>query len=140
MARCMADPRAGLRAPPTSGSRWVRRAGALSDMPSEIERRRIEDDVAERHGTGTNYFQGRGGLEHPADVKAELSGDRVQVRWTTGMSGADPIRSYRVYAGDRLVASLPFRPQLTTAPLSVSVPSSEIGGAAVRVEASVALP
>lgn len=113
---------------------------ALSDPASAVERRRIEDEAAQRHGPDTNYFQSRYGLVEPSGVKVEASGDRVWIRWNTALAGSEPIRSYRIWAGDKLLLALPFRPQITTAPLSVSLPAAEIGDGAVRVEASVEPP
>ena len=45
---------------------------ALKDMPSAIERRRIEKDSEDRHGAATNYFQEKTGrLVQPTDVRRE---------------------------------------------------------------------
>lgn len=116
-------------------------AAAQMDMASPVERERIEAAVAGRHGTGTNYFQERQrGLVQPTQVKADRDGDRVVVRWNTALAGAEPVRSYNIYAGEWLLASLPYRPQLTTAPLSISLPAEWVGDSDVRVEASTALP
>jgi hypothetical protein len=111
------------------------------DVPSEAERRRIESAVAERHGTRTNYFQeGSRGLVHPPPPQVEQDGDRVWIRWTTGLAGNEPIRSYKIYSGQDQRAWIPFRPQTTTAPLSLPLPSYMVGDDPVRVEASTELP
>jgi len=110
-------------------------SAALMDMPAAAERRRIEEEVAQRYGSRTNYFQRAGTLVQPQEVRTEQSGDRVFIRWNSALAGADPLRSYRIYAGDRLLLTLPFRPQTTLAPLSVSLPASEIDGQ-IRVEAA----
>lgn len=114
---------------------------AVMDPASESERRRIEDAVAERHGTTTNYFQDPSrGLVHPPEPKIERDGERVFVRWTTGFAADEPIRSYKIYSGDQLLAWVPFRPQATTAPLSLPLPGSMAGDGPVRVEASTEWP
>jgi len=112
---------------------------ALGDVASPAEKRRIEDDVAAAHGTNTNYFAERRGLTQPARVEVEGDGERLVIRWSTALAGADPVRSYKLYAGDRLLASIPFRPQPTLAPLVAWVPASEVGSEGVRVEASTGL-
>lgn len=116
-------------------------AASQLDSTSDAERARIENAVEERHGANTNYFQERqNGMVQPPAPAVERSGDGAVVKWTTALAGADPIRSYNIYAGDWLVASLPYRPQLTTAPLSLALPGDVVGDAPVRVEASTALP
>jgi aryl-alcohol dehydrogenase-like predicted oxidoreductase len=116
-------------------------AAALKDMPSAQERSRIERDSATRHGAATNYFQEKTNvLVQPAGVKAKKDGDRVVVEWNTALAGPDPIRTYDILAGKRLLLSLPFRPQLTEAPLSASVPASAVGEETVTVVASTEPP
>ena len=107
---------------------------AFKDMPSEIERARIEKDSAARHGAATNYFQEKTNtLVQPASVDARRDGEHVIVKWTTALAGREPLRSYEVRAGDKVLLSLPFRPQLYEAPLSVSLPASAIGSSTVSV-------
>ncbi len=114
---------------------------ALSDWASPSERRRIETEVVDRHGADTNtHFQERRGLLQPSEVRLERDGDRVTVRWNSALAAGEPIRSYNLYVGDRQVASLPYRPQTTLAPLSALLPASEITSDTVRVEASESLP
>lgn len=108
---------------------------------STAELRRIEDDVAARHGVETNYFQEKArGLVQPSDARLERDADRVIIRWSTALAGAEPIRSYRIYAGERLVTAIPFRPQTGLAPLSTTLPASEITAEPVRVVASESSP
>lgn len=116
-------------------------SAALKDMPSEAERRRIEKEAEARHGAATNYFQEKAhGLVQPSEVGVKRDGERVVIEWNTALAGAEPIRSYEIRAGNRLLLSLPFRPQLTEAPLSVSLPASTIGADPVTVAASEAPP
>jgi aryl-alcohol dehydrogenase-like predicted oxidoreductase len=116
-------------------------AASQLDSTSAAERARIESAVAERHGGNTNYFQDRqNGMVQPPSPKVERAGESVVVKWTTALAGADAIRSYNIYDGDALVASVPFRPQLTTAPLALPLAPEALGDAPVRVEASTALP
>ncbi len=110
---------------------------ALKDMPSEIERARIEKDAEARHGAATNYFQEKTNtLVQPATVNVRRDGERAIVEWTTAIAGREPIRSYEVRAGNKVLLSLPFRPQMYEAPLSVSLPASAIGSDTVTVVAS----
>jgi aryl-alcohol dehydrogenase-like predicted oxidoreductase len=113
---------------------------ALEDTAGEAERRRIENTVAELHGRDTNYFQDRRGLTQPPEPKAVRDADRVTIQWTTAYAGPDPVRSYRIYSGDQLLVSLPFRPQTTSAPLAVSFPAEEAGEGPFRVVASAERP
>ena len=114
---------------------------ALSDMPSGIERERIEKDSEARHGAATNYFQEKANtLVQPANVNVKRDGDRAIVEWTTAMAGRDPIRSYEIRAANKPLLSLPFRPQMYETPLSVSLPSSAIGNGEVSVVASIDPP
>jgi aryl-alcohol dehydrogenase-like predicted oxidoreductase len=114
---------------------------ALRDIPSETERRRIEKDSAAGRGAATNWFQDKTNvLVQPTNVKVNRDGDRAVVEWNTALAGPEPIRSYEILAGQRLLLSLPFRPQLTESPLSVSVPAAAVGDAPVTVVASEAPP
>lgn len=116
-------------------------AASQLDPTSPAEQRRIETDVAARHGTRTNYFQeNQRGLIQPPAPRIERDAGRIVVKWNTALAGPDPIRSYRIYAGEWLAASLPFRPQLTTAPLSHTLSAEVFGDAPIRVEASTELP
>jgi len=113
---------------------------ALTDVASEAERRRIESTVADLHGTATNYFQDKRGLTQPPEPKVERDADRLTIQWTTAYAGPDPIRSYQIYSGDRLLLTVPFRPQTTLAPLAVTLPANEAGEGPFRVAASTTLP
>ena len=53
------------------------------------------------------------------------------------MAGRDPIRAYQLMAGPRVLLTIPFRPQLTEAPLSAAVPASEVRGEEIKVVATV---
>ena len=114
---------------------------ALKDMPSGIERMRIEKDAEARHGAATNYFQEKTNtLVQPASINVKRDGERAIVEWTTAFAGREPIRSYEVRAGNKVLLSVPFRPQMYETPLSVSLPVSIIGSDTVTVAASEAPP
>jgi aryl-alcohol dehydrogenase-like predicted oxidoreductase len=109
---------------------------AVKDMPSPTERLRIEQDAAGRHAADTNYFQEKTNvLVQPTGVRAVKDGDRVRVEWNTAMAGREPIREYRVMAGAKVLVAVPFRPQLTEAPLSVTIGAAEAGAAEITVVA-----
>lgn len=106
-----------------------RGVAGLTDMPSAAERLRIEKDVAERQGTDTNFFQDkRTEITQPTGMRSWKDSDRVIVEWNTALAGPDPIRSYEIRAGERVIHALPYRPQLTEAPLRACVPASDAGG------------
>ena len=77
---------------------------------------------------------------HPTEVSLERDGDRVIVKWNAAIAGAEPIRSYQIWDGDRLVATLPFQPQTTLEPLSAALPAARIASGSVRVLASETSP
>jgi aryl-alcohol dehydrogenase-like predicted oxidoreductase len=114
--------------------------GALDDVATEAQRVRIEADAAAQYGTKTNFYQDTKGFSDPPGVNITRDSDRITITWNTAYAGADPIRSYRILAGDRLVLAIPFRPQTTLAPLSVTLPASDITAEPVRVEASAQYP
>ena len=109
---------------------------AMKDLPSQIERQRIEKEALDRHGAAVNYFQEKAqGIIQPKDVKTRKIVDRLIVEWSTAFAGAEPIRAYEIRSGDKLLLSVPYRPQLTEAPLSASVSASGLGGAPITVQA-----
>ena len=111
---------------------------ALKDMPSELERARIEKETQSRHGAAANYFQEKTNtLVQPAGVNVKRDGDRVMVQWNTAFAGPQPIRAYEIRVGNRRLVSLPFRPQLTETPYSAVVPASDVGDGTVTVVATV---
>jgi len=116
---------------------------AASQMESTAasEKQRIEDAVAARHGASTNYFQDRArGVVQPPAPRIERDGDRVKIRWTTAYADAQPIRSYNIVWGEHTILSVPFRPQLTTAPHEISLPVDQFGGGPFQVVASEQYP
>ncbi len=112
-------------------------SAALSDSPSAAEQKQIEHAALTRHGAKTNYFQEKSsGIVQPTDVRTRRDGDRIIVEWNTAFAGPEPLRCYRIMAGNRPVISIPFRPQLTDAPLSAILPASDAGTDTVTVVAS----
>ena len=112
-------------------------SAAVSDMPSPAEQQQIENAAVTRHGASTNYFQDKSsGIVQPTDIRTRRDGDRIIVEWNTAFAGPEPLRCYRIMAGDRPVLTIPFRPQLTDAPLSAIVPASEAGSQGLTVIAS----
>jgi hypothetical protein len=113
----------------------------VSDMPSPEERLRIEREVAERQGKDTNFCQDRiPAIVQPSKVTTQKDGDRVVVRWDTAYASAEPIRSYEVRAGEKVLLSLPYRPQLTDEPFKATVAAAEVGSGPITVVASTAEP
>jgi hypothetical protein len=116
-------------------------AAAVSDVPSPDGRLRIEHDVAERIGKDTNFFQDKiAKLIQPSRVTTRQDGDRVEVCWDTAYASAAPIRSYEVRAGDKLLLSITYRPQLTEEPFRAMIGVAEVDNAPISVLASVAEP
>lgn len=111
---------------------------SLSDMPSETERATIERETLERHGAAANYFQEKtNALVQPDAVTVRRDDDRVIVEWNTALAGPEPIRAYEIRAGNQLLASIPFRPQLTEAPHSAVLPAAEVEDGAITVTATL---
>ncbi|MGO8756706.1 MAG: aldo/keto reductase [Terracidiphilus sp.] len=113
-------------------------AAATQDPASPAERRRIEREVAGIYGATTNYFQlAQTGLVQPSVVKVEKvdGNDQVVVRWNTAIAAAKPIASYEIRSGDRLLLSVPYRPQLTPDLLWASLPASAVGSGTLTVVA-----
>ena len=116
-------------------------AAAMMDLPDAEGRLRTERMVAERAGKDTNFFQEkRAEIIQPTQINTRKDGDRIVVEWNTAMAGPDPIRSYEVRAGQRVLASLPFRPQLTEAPLTTWVDAADAADGQITVIASTAMP
>lgn len=114
--------------------------GALEDVATPAQRTQIESDVATQYGTKTNFFQDTLGAADPTGVSVTAVSSRVTITWNTGYSGTDPILSYKIFSGNKLVLAVPFRPQLTLAPLSVTLPASDMTTDPVRVVASTQYP
>jgi aryl-alcohol dehydrogenase-like predicted oxidoreductase len=111
-------------------------AAAVSDMPSAIGRERIEKDAETRHGAATNYFQEKTNVVvQPADVRVKRDGDRVIVTWGTALAGREPLRFYELRSGDKVLLSLPFRPQISEEPFTAALPASDVVGDDVKVVA-----
>ena len=110
---------------------------AVKDMPSERERARIESDAAARHAADTNYFQEKtNALVQPTLVRAVKDGDRVRVEWNTAFAGRRPLQTYQILAGKRVLLTIPFRPQLTEDPLTITLPASDVNDEAISVVAA----
>jgi len=116
--------------------------GAVAPSASPAELLAIESQVAQIHGTSTNggFQPAYKGLQQPTGVQATRDADRVIIRWNTALAGDQPIHAYQVYAGANLVATVPFTPQTTLDPLSLTVPASAIPGDPIRVAATVNSP
>jgi aryl-alcohol dehydrogenase-like predicted oxidoreductase len=93
-------------------------AAALDRPMTEAERETLEKQAAAAFGATTNYFQAPAqGLVQPSDVKVTKADGRITVSWQAGVAGAKPIRAWQIKAGGKTLLTIPFRPQLTTAPL-----------------------
>ena len=82
----------------------------------------------------TNYFQlAQTALVQRTVVKVEKTEgrDQVTVRWNTAIAAAKPIASYEIRSGDKVLLSVPYRPQLTPELLWASVPAA-VGSVTVR--------
>jgi hypothetical protein len=116
-------------------------AAATQDLASPAERQRIEREMAQRYGATTNYFQLKAsGLIQPTEVKVDKvnGGDQVTVRWNTAIAGARLLSSYEIRSGDRLLLSVPYRPQLTPDLLWATLPASAAGSGNITVIAKEA--
>ncbi len=106
---------------------------------SRQRRKQIEEQTASLHGTQTNFFQRpSSGLLAPSNVSVERLEDKgpVKVLWNTAYAGANPIVRYEVYRREEKIASVPFQPQTSEAPFSITdeaAPASSMGGSWYRV-------
>jgi aryl-alcohol dehydrogenase-like predicted oxidoreductase len=124
------------RAKPENDQLVTNLASATQDPASAELRRKIENEMAQRYGATTNYFQlKQAGLVQPTEVKIEKAAgsDQVTVRWNTAIAAAKPITAYEIKSNDRLLLSLPYRPQLTTELLWASLPAAVVGDGKVTV-------
>ncbi len=86
------------------------------------------------HGTDTNFFQRTAsGLIPPGSVTVERApaGGVVKVSWSTAYAAGDPIDRYEIYRREDRIATIPFAPQTTDLPFSLSdnaVPAGSSGG------------
>jgi aryl-alcohol dehydrogenase-like predicted oxidoreductase len=129
------------RAKPENDQLVANLAAATQDPASAAERQRIEREMAQRYGATTNYFQlAASGLTQPTEVKVDKvnGGDQVTVRWNTAIAAARPISSYEIRSGDRLLLSVPYRPQLTPDLLWANLPASAVGSGNITVTAKEA--
>ncbi len=122
---------------PAQDQLTVNLTAALSDLAGTLELRKIERQVRTRHGTATNYFQERStGLVQPGGINVTREDNRLRVSWQTALAGEEPIRSYVVAAGVDELLRIPFRPQTTLEPLSVTIPAENVNASAISVIAS----
>ena len=112
-------------------------AAAIDEPMAPQEREQLEKQAAAKFGATTNYFQDKAqGLVQPTDIKIVRSADRVTVSWNAGYAGAKPIRSWRVRSGSKTLLTIPFRPQLTMAPLTAYLRTEQISDGNIEVLAS----
>ncbi len=106
----------------------------LRDPMPRSRRSDIESRVAGLHGTDTNFFQRTAsGLIPPGSVTVERApaGGVVKVSWSTAYAAGDPIDRYEIYRREDRIATIPFAPQTTDLPFSLSdnaVPAGSSGG------------
>ena len=119
----------------------VNLTAAVGDLATERNRRAIEREVISLHGDGTNYFQDPStGMTQPSGLRVSRDDDRLRISWRGALAGEEPIRSYLVVAGGKMLASVPYRPQTTLEPHSVLVPAAEAGDAPISVLSSIRPP
>jgi aryl-alcohol dehydrogenase-like predicted oxidoreductase len=112
-------------------------AAAIDEPMAAPEREQLEKQAAAKFGATTNYFQAPAtGLVQPTDIKVTKAADRVTVSWNAGYAGAKPIRSWRIRSGSKILLTIPFRPQLTMAPLTAYLTAEQAAGGNIEVVAS----
>lgn len=115
----------------------VNLAAATGDLATMRDRVKIERETRRWSSTRTNYFQDPStGLVQPGGVKVERQGERLRVSWDTALAGAEPIGSYLILVGEKVVLTIPFRPQTTLEPLYAYVSAAGVGSLPVTVVAS----
>ena len=93
----------------------------MLDPLSAQRRRQIEQQVAGRHGTDTNFFQRvSSGLIAPqiASVNREGADGFVTVAWNTAFAAGDPLVHYEIWRRDEKIATVPFKPQTSETPFT----------------------
>jgi aryl-alcohol dehydrogenase-like predicted oxidoreductase len=125
------------RAHPDQDQLVANLAAAIDEPMAEPERKQLEKKAAAMYGATTNYFQDKAvGLVQPTDVKVAKSADHVAVSWNAGYAGANPIRSWQIKSGGKTLLTIPFRPQLTMAPLTAYLTAEQAAGGNIEVVAS----
>ncbi|MSV29281.1 MAG: hypothetical protein EXQ52_11170 [Bryobacterales bacterium] len=113
----------------------------LRDPMPQSRRANIESRVAGLHGTDTNFFQRTSsGFLPPGSVTVERApdGGAVKVSWSTAYAAGDPIERYEIYRREDRIASIPFAPQTSDLPFSLSdnaAPAGSSGGLYYKVRA-----
>ena len=98
----------------------VNLAAATDVTMTKTESEALEKDAETQYGATTNYFQTKAqGLLQPTDVKLVKEAGRVKVTWQGAVAGARPLQAYQIKTGGKVLLTIPARPQLTLAPLSV---------------------
>jgi aryl-alcohol dehydrogenase-like predicted oxidoreductase len=106
----------------------------MLDPMSVARRKDVESRVAALHGTDTNFFQRPSAGLQPAQqlrVQRESGSGVAQVSWNTAYAAGDPLVRYEIYRRDAKIATIPFAPQITDAPLTYrdeSAPGGVSGG------------
>jgi aryl-alcohol dehydrogenase-like predicted oxidoreductase len=111
-------------------------AAAIDTPMGKDEREKIEAEAAAMYGATTNYFQEKAvGLVQPSDVKLTKAGGRIVVSWQAGYAGSKPIAGWQIKTGGKTVLTIPFREQLTMAPLTAYLTPEEANGGNAEVVA-----
>jgi aryl-alcohol dehydrogenase-like predicted oxidoreductase len=103
--------------------------------------RQIEQEVAELHGTDTNFFQRPSvGMLAPQtlNVERDEGGKAVRVQWSTAFAAGDPLVRYEVFRREEKLATLPFQPQTSEALFTFvdeAAPAGHPGGIYYHVRA-----
>ncbi len=105
----------------------------LAEPLPDSKMRQIEQEVADRHGIDTNFFQRpTSGLLAPQTVTVTReSPSAVKVEWTTAYAGGDPLVRYEIHRRNEKLADVPFQPQTSEAPFvyrDESAPRGSSGG------------
>ncbi len=116
----------------------VANLAAAIDTPMTPEEWAVMDKrAAEFYHGNTNSFQQRArGLEQPTDIKLVSENGLVAVSWQSGCAGVKPILSWRISSGGKPLLTIPFREQLTMAPLKAYLNPADVKGGKVEVVAS----
>jgi hypothetical protein len=73
-------------------------------------------------------------------VSGRRDGDRSELRWNTVYASAEPIRAYEVGAGEKVLLSPLYRPQLTDELFKATIATADAGAGPITVVASTAEP
>ncbi len=112
-------------------------AAAIDAPMTQEECAAMDKAAAQAYNANTNMFQQKArGLVQPTEITLTSENGRVTVSWQSGYAGVKPIRSWQIISGGKTLLTIPYRTQLTTAPLKAYLDAGAVRDGKVAVVAS----